>query len=50
MQNVAPRFSATPGSIRRPAPELGQHNDEVYGGLLGIAASTLAELKTRSVI
>ena len=27
MQNVAPRLSASPGSIRTPAPELGQHND-----------------------
>jgi len=50
MQNVAPRLSATPGSIRLPAPELGQHNAVVYGDLLGISASRLAELQSRAVI
>jgi crotonobetainyl-CoA:carnitine CoA-transferase CaiB-like acyl-CoA transferase len=29
MHNIVPRLSATPGIWRRPAPELGQHNDEV---------------------
>ena len=30
MQNVAPKLSETPGGIRSPSPELGQHNDEIY--------------------
>ncbi|MEO8684369.1 MAG: CoA transferase [Devosia sp.] len=29
MHNIVPRLSATPGIWRRPAPGLGQHNDEV---------------------
>ena len=29
MHAVCPRLSDTPGALRRPAPELGQHNDEV---------------------
>jgi crotonobetainyl-CoA:carnitine CoA-transferase CaiB-like acyl-CoA transferase len=29
MHNVIPRFSATPGALRRPAPALGQHNGEI---------------------
>ncbi len=36
MQGVYPRFSRTPGAIRSGAPRLGEHNDEVYRGLLGL--------------
>jgi formyl-CoA transferase len=39
MQNVTPRLSETPGAIRTPSPELGQHNREVYVTQLGLEAS-----------
>ncbi len=45
MQNVVPKLSSTPGSIRSIAPELGQHNDEVYCGLLNLSPERLARLK-----
>jgi crotonobetainyl-CoA:carnitine CoA-transferase CaiB-like acyl-CoA transferase len=33
MHHVVPRLSGTPGSIRTPAPKLGQHNRELLSGL-----------------
>ena len=51
MQNVFPRMSATQGEIRWPGPlELGAHNDEVYGELLGKTAQELAALRDKGVI
>ena len=50
MQNVAPKLSETPGSVRAPSPGLGEHNDEVYLGLLGIARERYEQLKARKVI
>jgi formyl-CoA transferase len=51
MQNVFPKLSATPGSVRRRAPEaIGQDNDAVYGDLLGLDEATLADLKARGII
>jgi alpha-methylacyl-CoA racemase len=39
----APRFSATPGEIRRPPPHAGQHTDEVLGEW-GFDAERIAKL------
>ena len=36
MQNVAPRFSRTPGSVRWTGPDLGEHTREVLTGVLGL--------------
>lgn len=47
--NVVPRLSGTPAAIRRPAPQLGEHNAEVYGEL-GIGADELARLAEDGVL
>jgi len=50
MQNVAPKLSATPGKVVSCGPELGEHNREVLGGILGLSDSRLGELVARGVI
>lgn len=50
MQAVYPRLSATPGRIQRGAPKLGEHNQEVYGTLLGLSAAELAALQADGII
>jgi formyl-CoA transferase len=50
MQNVAPKLSETPGGVRSPSPEMGEHNDEVYLRLLGLAAERYEQLKARKII
>lgn len=45
-----PRMSATPGSMRREAPRLGEHNDEVWGGIAGLADQEIRSLRDEGVI
>ncbi|MCA8292702.1 CoA transferase [Burkholderia sp. AU30198] len=48
MHNIAPRFSHTPGTFRRPAPRLGENNREILVPLLG--EREFARLAERGVI
>ena len=50
MQNVVPRLSDTPGEVRWTGPTLGQHNEEIYGDVLGLDAEELSELHERGTI
>ncbi len=50
MQNAFPKLSATPGRVRWPGPELGQHTAEVLGALAGVDANKLRELKAAGVV
>ncbi len=40
----------TPWQVRRPAPLLGQHNDEVYRDKLGYSKDDLVKLRERGII
>ena len=44
------KFSETETCISRPAPALGEHNEEVYSQLLGYDAEQIAQLKEKGVI
>ena len=48
--NLVPRLTDTPGKIRSLGPSLGQHNDEVFRGRLGLSAERIAELVNKGVI
>jgi formyl-CoA transferase len=50
MQNAAPKLSRTPGGVRSPAPDLGEHNAEIYGSLLNFSATRIADLQARKII
>lgn len=50
MQNVFPKLSDTPGGVKWPGPEVGQHNAQVYGELLGFGRDQLAALSEEGVI
>jgi formyl-CoA transferase len=50
MQNVFPRLSETPGRVRHAGPELGEHNDDVYRGLLGLGDDELEGLRREGVL
>ena len=47
---VVPKFSRTPGAVAWAGPRMGEHNAEVYGGLLGLASAEIEDLRTRGVI
>lgn len=47
---VIPKMSRTPGRTRWLGPSLGQHNEDIYCGLLGLSADRLAELRRLGVV
>jgi crotonobetainyl-CoA:carnitine CoA-transferase CaiB-like acyl-CoA transferase len=49
MHAIVPRLSGTPGEIRTPAPALGQHNDEILGGI-GLDGAAIDNLRKRKII
>ena len=50
MPNSPLKFSQTPVQLNTPAPLLGQHTEEVLGGILGLSAGEIEVLRTEGVI
>ncbi|HHV78268.1 MAG TPA: CoA transferase [Firmicutes bacterium] len=50
MQAPTPKLSSTPGMVRSSGPRPGEHNDEVFGGILGLDKSRIRELREQGVI
>lgn len=48
--NVLPRLSATPGRVDTLGPKLGEHNDYVFGQLLGMSEQRIAELRQQGIV
>lgn len=48
--NVVARLSRTPGKIRWLGPELGEHNDDIYRGRLGMTPEEMEALRKDGII
>ena len=46
---LAWKMSVTPGQVRSPSPTLGQHNHEIFGGLLGMSPGEIGSLEEKGV-
>lgn len=44
------KMSRTPGNRRMRVPEVGEHNEEIYGGFLGLDAEEMRKLKEEGII
>ena len=50
LPGVPIKMSESPGIIEKRAPEVGEHNEEVYSELLGFSSEELSRLKAEGVI
>ena len=50
VQNVVPKFSATPGSVDFLGRKLGEDNEEILCGELGLSKEKLQELKAAGIV
>jgi succinyl-CoA--D-citramalate CoA-transferase len=50
MQGTVPKFSETPAGVRWTGPRLGEHNEEIYCGLLGMTRGELEGLRQKRVV
>jgi crotonobetainyl-CoA:carnitine CoA-transferase CaiB-like acyl-CoA transferase len=47
---IVPHMPESPGTIRWTGPEIGQHNAEVFGELLGLTPENITALQSEGVI
>jgi crotonobetainyl-CoA:carnitine CoA-transferase CaiB-like acyl-CoA transferase len=47
---MVPKLSDTPGRTDWPGPEVGAHNDEVFGSLLGMTSDQIKDFQERGII
>ena len=45
-----PKFSQTPGDVRTPSPLLGEHNEEIYTGILDYSLKQIREFEKEGII
>lgn len=48
--NVLPRLSETPGELKWLGADMGQHNDEIYRGRLGMSDEEIERLRQQGII
>jgi crotonobetainyl-CoA:carnitine CoA-transferase CaiB-like acyl-CoA transferase len=50
MPGVQPRLQRSPGAVKWAGPNIGEHNEEILGDLLGLSADEIAELSRLNVV
>jgi succinyl-CoA:(S)-malate CoA-transferase subunit B len=51
MAGIVPRLTATPGAVRHAGPlRVGEHNEEIYCGRLGLSRRELEALTSRGIV
>lgn len=48
-EGVPEKLSETPGHVWRPAPQVGQHNEYVYGTLLGMSQEEIEQYRAEGI-
>lgn len=50
LPGIPVKLSSSPGSIRQGSPSVGEHNDHVYGDILGLSSDEVANLRQERII